>query len=298
MDYGGSVVLGNLDDFIAPSQACVNPIFTQPKDGESAAATQIGVAKISIESDDVLAPATTVKPDLIKSSSGNTAQVSLSDCLACSGCVTSAETVLVENQSRSKFLADLRSPLFKLRFVSVSPAAHASLATALRVPAQDASRRITTFFQSLGVHCVFDCGGAHNVALVEAREDFLQRYRSQHQSPSTSGAAEQAPAGDADGAADDSTSAAVPRRKRRAAGRRSGQAKKKLVWERPPVTKSTSAEEIVDAQGNPVDGLEQQHPRSVNHHSTFVRHLHRTSTRACDVPLRLHWQILMAALVC
>ena len=41
-------------------------------------------------------PGHDIKPDLIKTKGeGVTAQVSLADCLACSGCVTSAETVLI-----------------------------------------------------------------------------------------------------------------------------------------------------------------------------------------------------------
>ena len=45
-----------------------------------------------IESD----PGHDIRPDLIKASKeSQTAKVSLSDCLACSGCVTSAETVLI-----------------------------------------------------------------------------------------------------------------------------------------------------------------------------------------------------------
>lgn len=43
-----------------------------------------------------------VKPDLIKASNTQTAKVSLDDCLACSGCVTSAETVLITQQSTGK----------------------------------------------------------------------------------------------------------------------------------------------------------------------------------------------------
>lgn len=43
-----------------------------------------------------------VKPDLIRASNTQTAKVSLDDCLACSGCVTSAETVLITQQSTGK----------------------------------------------------------------------------------------------------------------------------------------------------------------------------------------------------
>lgn len=58
------VKLDNLNDFIQPSTACIKPI---PK-------TIPGkVAKVS--------------------------EINLSDCLACSGCITSAESVLVQEQN-------------------------------------------------------------------------------------------------------------------------------------------------------------------------------------------------------
>lgn len=49
------------------------------------------------------------KPDLIKSTDKQTAKVSLDDCLACSGCVTSAETVLITQQSTTKLLEAVSS---------------------------------------------------------------------------------------------------------------------------------------------------------------------------------------------
>lgn len=50
----------------------------------------------------VVEEAAAVKPDLIRASNTQTAKVSLDDCLACSGCVTSAETVLITQQSSGK----------------------------------------------------------------------------------------------------------------------------------------------------------------------------------------------------
>jgi iron only hydrogenase large subunit-like protein len=47
---------------------------------------------------------TGVRPDLIKSSGDKIASVTLQDCLACSGCVTSAETVLIQQHSVEEFL--------------------------------------------------------------------------------------------------------------------------------------------------------------------------------------------------
>lgn len=54
-------------------------------------------------------------------------KVSLHDCLACSGCVTSAETVLLQNQSVGELVAKLTEP-GAMVVVSVSPQSRASLA--------------------------------------------------------------------------------------------------------------------------------------------------------------------------
>lgn len=63
------VRLENLNDFIQPSTACIKP---QEK-------KSVGVvAKVS--------------------------DINLSDCLACSGCITSAETVLVHQQNHEELL--------------------------------------------------------------------------------------------------------------------------------------------------------------------------------------------------
>lgn len=45
-----------------------------------------------------------MKPNLIKKNHLQVAKVSLSDCLACSGCITTAETMLIESHSEKEFL--------------------------------------------------------------------------------------------------------------------------------------------------------------------------------------------------
>lgn len=54
-------------------------------------------------------------------------KVSLNDCLACSGCVTSAETVLLQAQSLKEFMARCEDP-DAIVVVSISPQSRASLA--------------------------------------------------------------------------------------------------------------------------------------------------------------------------
>jgi len=100
--FSGIVQLTDLDDFITPSQECIKPVPSPvvKKDGGG----KRGLAKISIDAEDgsvsQVDEATGSKTKLEK------ATITLADCLACSGCITSAETVLIEQQS-SQTLRDV-----------------------------------------------------------------------------------------------------------------------------------------------------------------------------------------------
>ena len=97
-----AVKLGDLDYFIAPSVECIAPLFPKKNDDKNQIAKPL-----DLDADMPLVTTNTdqVKPDLIKSSGENKiAAVSLQDCLACSGCVTSAETVLIQQHSTEEFL--------------------------------------------------------------------------------------------------------------------------------------------------------------------------------------------------
>jgi iron only hydrogenase large subunit-like protein len=80
----------SLNDYIAPSVACIKPIepFPSPEDA-------------SLEHEVIL-------DGTQKKASGPT-QISLTDCLACSGCVTTAEAVLISLQSHTEVLTALDS---------------------------------------------------------------------------------------------------------------------------------------------------------------------------------------------
>ena len=93
----GSVFLNNLDDFIAPSQACVNPLVSanlnksDNKVDNTSTIFKTGNKKVILVND----VSTTefnevaIRPNLIKAITSNTesvkkvATVSLNDCLAC-----------------------------------------------------------------------------------------------------------------------------------------------------------------------------------------------------------------------
>ena len=108
-------------------------------------------------------------------------KVSLSDCLACSGCITSAETVLLEAQSIDEFkqqvAACAQSGGRRAVVVSIAPQSRASLAYAAGLSTLDAAKRLTGFFKAMGVARVYDTTAARDFSLLEAREEFVERFR-------------------------------------------------------------------------------------------------------------------------
>ncbi|RYP92803.1 hypothetical protein DL770_001083 [Monosporascus sp. CRB-9-2] len=144
----------DLNDFISPGVACIKPVETLP-----AAVPPTGEAALEHE---------VILDGQGPSSATNTnapTQISLTDCLACSGCVTSAEAVLVSLQSHSELLSvldgapglqirygesgearieGLENPDSKLFVASVSPQTRASLAAVIGpgTSEADAGRKI------------------------------------------------------------------------------------------------------------------------------------------------------------
>lgn len=96
----------DLNDFISPGVACIKPVETLPTVPEPAPGLEHEVILDGEQQS--------------SSQSAGPAQISLTDCLACSGCVTSAEAVLVSLQSHTEVLSTLDSAP-QLKIVGPSP---------------------------------------------------------------------------------------------------------------------------------------------------------------------------------
>ncbi|KAF8161097.1 iron hydrogenase [Crassisporium funariophilum] len=208
MAFSGALILTDLNDFITPSQACIKPVEqvdapTEEKE-PGAASTEILIDsagayfEVSGSTPQTNTPAAPGKKL-------TQAQISLNDCLACSinnnsGCITSAESVLITLQSHTEVLTFLASngapssPGYKLPVISISPQSLASLAASLSSSAASTSasastssadalvtprqvlRRIQVFCRDvLGFAHVFDTTFARHLALREHVAEFLER---------------------------------------------------------------------------------------------------------------------------
>ncbi|XP_057960992.1 protein NAR1 isoform X2 [Malania oleifera] len=158
--FSATLRIGDLNDFIAPSQACVVSL-------KGLKATSAKQDKPEVKFDKV---ASASKP-----SSAEPVKISLKDCLACSGCITSAETVMLEKQSLDEFLANINKG--KAVIVSLSPQSRTSLAVHFGVSPLQVFKKLTTFFKSLGVKAIFDTSCSRDLSLIEACNEFIARYR-------------------------------------------------------------------------------------------------------------------------
>ncbi|KAK6124766.1 hypothetical protein DH2020_041487 [Rehmannia glutinosa] len=147
--FSATLRIGDLNDYIAPSQGCVIK------------AENVGKART--------AP---------KAAQNEPVKISLKDCLACSGCITSAETVMLEKQSLDEFLSNLNKG--KAVVVSLSPQSRASLAVHFGLSPLQVFRKLTTLLKSLGVKAIFDTSSSRDLTLIESCNEFIARYKEKY----------------------------------------------------------------------------------------------------------------------
>ncbi|XP_078273789.1 cytosolic Fe-S cluster assembly factor narfl isoform X2 [Rhinoraja longicauda] len=167
--FSGVLQLTDLNDFITPSQECVKPVKFEKKPGKSS-----GIIRFEDDGSYTQLNQDGGVQKLEK------AKITLNDCLACSGCITSAESVLITQQSQDELYKVLNqnkvSSSRKTTVVSVSPQSRASLAARFNLPVADTARRLTAFFKNLGVDYVFDTTFSRNFSLIEGQHEFVQRF--------------------------------------------------------------------------------------------------------------------------
>jgi iron only hydrogenase large subunit-like protein len=185
-----------LNDFISPGVACIKPVETLPAQEPSN-------------------PYEVTTEDKVQASNPAPAGISLTDCLACSGCVTSAEAVLISLQSHTEVLSTLDTyPALDVRIhrrggsnstdviqcpadakifvASVSPQVRASLAATYGISEQQAGHIIEQFLsgaqglKSGGQHgsafaYVVDTNRMREACLVLGAEEVAQSFQNNAQ---------------------------------------------------------------------------------------------------------------------
>jgi len=137
MSQFGASVFVQTDDFFAPAPLCIKSELDSAKKAqeEKEAKRKAKAAAVAIqfeeEEEEGASKGRGHFDQMLLSSDKKTATITLNDCLACSGCVTSAETVLITQQSVSEFLSHAGPDKGgKTVVVTISPQSRVALAEA------------------------------------------------------------------------------------------------------------------------------------------------------------------------
>lgn len=175
--FSGIIQLTDLNDFITPSQECIKPVKIDKNPSGK------GVAAIRVQPDGSYFQLNEDGQEVRLKK----ATITLNDCLACSGCITSAESVLITQQSQHELYKILatnkekesegRHAEMEVVVVSISPQVRASVAAKFNLDLQQTAEKLTGFFKTLGVHYVFDTTFSRDFSLMESQKEFVRRYK-------------------------------------------------------------------------------------------------------------------------
>lgn len=175
--FSNALRITDLNDFLSPSASCVLPLGGGALPDKSA---DTALADPTSEpAGSVLAPIVPVQSSASVTSAK--AKVTVSDCLACTGCVTSAETVLLSTESvdelKRVMIEDARGRALKYTVAALSQQAVASIAVHYGLQLATTARKLSTFLRwHMGFDAVVDLSFVRHFSLLEAAEEFVQRY--------------------------------------------------------------------------------------------------------------------------
>uniref|UniRef100_A0AC34F4F4 Iron hydrogenase large subunit C-terminal domain-containing protein n=1 Tax=Panagrolaimus sp. ES5 TaxID=591445 RepID=A0AC34F4F4_9BILA len=156
---GGTIKVNNVNDFIMPNLKCV--AGAPAPQTETATINNIRIHSTKKKEGDVPPP----KP----------IKVTLSDCLSCTGCLTSSEE-LFQAQDVEQFTRGLESDS-KIKVVTLSPQAIVSLAVKTGLSPEQVAVGVSNFLKSIGVDYIIDSSIAREITKAQIYEDFKKPGR-------------------------------------------------------------------------------------------------------------------------
>eukprot|EP01128_Nolandella_sp_AFSM9_P007746 TRINITY_DN4347_c0_g1_i1.p1 TRINITY_DN4347_c0_g1~~TRINITY_DN4347_c0_g1_i1.p1 ORF type:complete len:496 (-),score=74.04 TRINITY_DN4347_c0_g1_i1:222-1688(-) len=165
--FSSGLQISGIDDFMGPSQECIKPVQV-PK---TPASVSGGIMRIEVDDGGHYFE---LGADGSKAALEPT-KITLSDCLACSGCVTTAESVLIEAQGVTEFFRHVNDE--EALVVTISPQSLASLAAHYSLSLADTLGKLATFFQSLPTATtplILDAAFSRELSLLESAREFVE----------------------------------------------------------------------------------------------------------------------------
>ncbi|GAA5871773.1 hypothetical protein JCM16303_000860 [Sporobolomyces ruberrimus] len=190
MSLSSGLTLTDLSDYLAPSQACIKPVTYVTDEDSTPSTPSLDKPTASAATEIVIGDDSGFYERGIDGEKGKKlkkAEITLNDCLACSGCITSAESVLVTMQSHEEVYRVLAEQPELTPIVSISPQSIASLAALYDLSLAVTVRGLRRFFkENLGFRLVFDTTFPRALSLLESRLELAERRSHAASSPSSS----------------------------------------------------------------------------------------------------------------
>ncbi|EAN30899.1 Iron only hydrogenase large subunit domain protein [Theileria parva strain Muguga] len=177
--YSNAVKISGLNDYLNPGEECVLPLLKSDNKYEIRLNDKISDSNTQNKSN---LPNDLLNNDIYKDNKLNVTTVDknkkitvgLSDCLSCSGCLTSSEEILLKDENHLKVIEKMKNSDFCV--ISISPQTIFMLSSHYNMKAEKALRKLSYLFRFLGAKLIFDIGLAELLALTQSKEEFIYKY--------------------------------------------------------------------------------------------------------------------------
>ncbi|CAA9989183.1 cytosolic Fe-S cluster assembly factor NAR1, putative [Plasmodium knowlesi strain H] len=158
--FSNAIKLDNLNDYYNEAEECIKPFLY----------------KSQIVNDDDLS-----EPNLIHINKKNKerkkkerGEISLTDCLACSGCVTNEETNFLKNQNAVEILNEIKKK--KINIISLSLQSITALSVHYNLSIPKTRKKLCFLFKSLGFDYVYESSLSEFITLNESKREFMHHF--------------------------------------------------------------------------------------------------------------------------
>ncbi|EDO05399.1 Iron only hydrogenase large subunit C-terminal domain family protein [Babesia bovis T2Bo] len=154
--FSTAVKIDQLNDYLSLSEECVLPVGKQGEKYE---------VKIKSKITDV-----SKKNAIDDKQESKRILVGLSDCMSCSGCLTSSEDIILRDRGYEDIAKKIGTAEFAV--VSIAPQTAFMFAAAYKVSHQTAYRRLSYLLRTLGAKKVYDMQISEQICIEETKREF------------------------------------------------------------------------------------------------------------------------------
>ncbi|CAC9696221.1 cytosolic Fe-S cluster assembly factor NAR1, putative [Plasmodium sp. DRC-Itaito] len=165
--FSNSIKLENLNDFNKEAEKCIKPFIYN----NSSIDDRENENFIKLERPNLINIKKRKKKNYNRKERG---EISLTDCLACSGCITNEETTFLKSQNCIEIINSVKKK--KINIISLSLQSITALSVYYKLPISTIEKKLCFFFKCLNFHYVYDSSLGELITLNEAKKEFLEYF--------------------------------------------------------------------------------------------------------------------------